>query len=187
MFRKIYKDLLNALLSELITCWQRQQPEKLLVESAFLISQKHCNVVKNYCWQHGFGDSNQEIYFFKHIHPQFAAKLIYYTIVYESLLSCPRDEADAAAFWLKEIERYRRFCEKNDEYIAYREELRTDEDDYYFLRKEQMITSPPKTFFMCCEDFTIWSAAAAGYIAEQQYKYFVEGKLLMGTQVVATC
>src|SRR5690242_6910072 len=104
-----YTKLLDLLLCELITCWQRPQPEKLLVESAFLITQKHCNDLKQVCWQHKFDSIGEEIYFFKTIHPQFAGRLMYYSIVYESLISCPTCNESSKAFWLKELDRYDRF------------------------------------------------------------------------------
>ena len=176
-----YTVLLNKLLSELISCWQRTQPEKILVESAFLITQKHCNNLKQECWQHKFTCNKEEIYFFKAIHPQFAGRTMYYSIVYESLLSCPPCPETAKAFWVKELDRYDRFCSRYDKLVGYLSENRTDEDERYFLIKagDRVTNVSEKIQFMCCNETTIWSTSAAMYFAENSYHQFVLSKVAL--------
>ena len=76
-----YTKLLDMLLSELITCWQRPIPEKLSLESDFLITQHHCSNLKHEYAQHKFTCDSEEIYFFKKVHPQFAGRMMYYSTV----------------------------------------------------------------------------------------------------------
>jgi hypothetical protein len=175
-----YTVLLNRLLSDLISCWQRPQPEKILVESAFLITQKHCNNLKQECWQHKFTSNKEEIYFFKTIHPQFAGRTMYYSIVYESLLSCPPCPEAAKAFWAKELDRYDRFCNKYDRVVGYLNENRTDEDERNFLIKagDRVTYVTEKAQFMCCDETTIWSTSAAVCFAEKSYHQFVLSRIL---------
>jgi hypothetical protein len=142
--------------------------------------------LQEYCCKHGFADEAEEIHFFKHVHPQFAGRMMYYSIVYESLLSCPASAGDAAInFWKQERERYDRFSRKYEDCVTYLASGNTDEDAYYFLRRNR--GDSLSTFFACCEDYTIWSTAAAAYLAEKSYREFVEGRLAeMEQDVMAT-
>ena len=173
-----YAKLLDTLLGELITCWQKPQCEKLLVESAFLITQKHCNSLKQFCWQHKFESDQEEIYFFKTIHPQFAGRMMYYSIMYESLMSCPSCEEAAKSFWQRELDRYHRFHARNENVIDYLDQQRADEDERYFLRRtgDRIIYVHEKVQFMCAEEITIWSTSAAIYFAEKSYHQYVLSK-----------
>lgn len=178
-----YSVLLSRLLSELIMCWQRPQPEMILVESAFLITQKHCNNLKQECWQHKFTCKQEEIYFFKAIHPQFAGRMMYYSILYESLLSCPDCHEAAKTFWGKELDRYDRFCNRYERVVEYLDENRTDQDERYFLMRGDRTTSvTEKTQFMCCSETAIWSASAAMCFAEKSYRQFVLSKIACSSE-----
>ena len=174
-----YTVLLDRLLSELITCWQRPQPEKILLESAFLITQKHCNNLKEECWQHKFKNASEEIYFFKIIQPHFAGRLMYYSIVYESLLSCPSCSDDSKAFWAKELDRYDRFCRRHESVVEYIDQDSSEYDERYFLRgsAENVGYAAEKPQFMCSHETTIWSTSAAMCFAEKSYHQFVLSKL----------
>lgn len=167
------------LLSELISCWQRPQSEELLLESAFLITQKHCNNLKQEYWQHKFANDAEEVYFFKIIHPQFAGRLMYYSIVYESVMSCPTCDDAASAFWLKELDRYDRFCVRHENIISYLSQQRTDEDKRYFMRNtgDRLQYVYEKAQFMCVEETTVWSTSAATFFAEKSYHQYVTAKV----------
>jgi hypothetical protein len=174
-----YPKLLQMLLSELIACWQRPQCEKLLIESAFLITQKHCNELKQAFWQHKFTDNTEEICFFKHIHPQFGGRMLYYSIVYESLLSCPSCCESTKIFWLKELDRYNRFRSHHENLVNYLDTNCTEDDERYFLRGtgDRIVHVHEKVQFMCTDEATIWSTSAAMYFAEKSYHQYVLSKV----------
>jgi hypothetical protein len=174
-----YVKLLDTLLSELIICWQRSQCEKLLVESAFLITQKHCTDLKQVCWQHKFANDQEEIDFFKSIHPQFAGRMMYYSIMYESLMSAPSFEEAAKTFWLRELDRFDRFHARHANVVEYLDQKCVDKDERYFLRRtgNRIIYVHEKVQFMCAEEITVWSTSAAMYFAEKSYHQYVLSKL----------
>ena len=178
MLNERYQQLLLRLLGELVSCWQRPQREELLVASAFLLTQKYCNELKNETWQHGFGGDAEEIHFFKHLLPQFSGRMMYYTMVYEAILSCPKMPDEVTAFWQKETARYERFCEKNHALVHYLDSGCTARDDYYFLRKnkENVIMPAEKHLFFCCDDYTIWSGPTSSYFAEKCYREFAHAR-----------
>jgi hypothetical protein len=178
-----YTKLLDCLLSDLITCWQRPQPEKILLESAFLITQKHCENLKQTCWEHKFINDKEEIFFFRKIHPQFAGRMMYYSIMYESILSCPCCAHDAKTFWVKELDRYDRFCDRHKAVVEYLDQNRAEEDELYFLRRtgDRIIYVHEKVPFMCAEETTLWSTSAAMYFAEKSYHQFVLSKIALSS------
>jgi hypothetical protein len=178
MLNERYQRQLILLLSELVTCWQRRQRDELRVAAAFLVSQKHCQDLKAEILCHGFACDESEIHFFKHLLPQFSGRLIYYTIVYEALLSCPKIAEEVAPYWQKETERYDRFCEKNAELVRYHMSESTEADAFYYLRrnKDQIIMHPQREFFSCCDDYTIWSGPTSYWFAEKSYRQFVDSK-----------
>jgi hypothetical protein len=179
-----YAKHLDILLGELITCWQRPQCENLRVESAFLITQKHCNELKQVCREHKFSNDDEEIYFFKTIHPQFAGRMMYYSIMYESLISCPSCDVAAKTFWLKELDRYDRFRARYGNVVDYFDQHRTDHDGRYFLRRtgDRIVLVHEKAQFMCAEETTIWSTSAAMYFAEKSYNQYVLSKIDYNSQ-----
>ena len=174
-----YTRLLNDLLTDLISCWQRPQCEKLLAESAFLITQKHCNDLKQVCWEHKFTNDKEEIHFFKTIHPQFAGRMMFYSMMYESLTSCPECDEAAKAFWLTELDRYKRFLARHENLVDYLDRQRTDADERYFLRGtgNRIVFVHEKATFMCAEETTIWSTSAAICFAEKSYHQYVLSKV----------
>lgn len=166
------------MLNDLITCWQRQQPERILLESAFLIAQKHCNTCRSHVWQFGFTDSKEEIYFFRTVQPQIAGRVMYYAILYESFLSCPNKREEEHAFWEKERERYMRFAAKNETFINYLTSGSTDLDHAYFMSKSHAPdASGDKFSFVCAERQTEWSMLAIKHFAELNYREYTEGKV----------
>jgi hypothetical protein len=151
----------------------------LRVAAAFLLAQKHCTALKADIWRHGFACDQSEIHFFKQLLPQFSGRMIYYTILYEALLSCPKNSEEVTPYWQKESERYDRFCTKNAELVRYHTGRSTEADTYFFLRKskDKIIMHPQKEFFSCCEDYTIWSGPTCSWFAEKSYRQFVESKV----------
>jgi hypothetical protein len=174
-----HKSLLRDMLAQLITCWQRKQPEKILLESAFMLTQRYCEEVKQLVWNTGFVSEMEEIDFYKNVQLQFSGRLLYYSIVYESVLSSPNDHEAASDFWEKELERHERFREKNESLVTYCDEERTDQDEYYFLRKHttDKILLREKLLFACYEEGTLWSVSVARYYAEKCYRLFVLSRM----------
>src|SRR4051794_569467 len=128
MTNRHFTVFLNAMLSELVCCWQRKSPELLRVEAAYMITMKHWNELKSECWQHSFKSTEEEIQFFKVIKPQFTGRIAYYSLLYETLLKLSNDHSDVMSFWESESRRLLSFIQANADFVTHMERGDTKKD-----------------------------------------------------------
>jgi hypothetical protein len=171
--------ILNELLTELIDCWQRRSTEILRLESAFLITKKYCEQIRNACWASDFSSDDEEIYFFRHIQPQFCGRLMYYSILYEALISAPAEKDLEADYWQKESQRLHRFTQKNQGFIDYLDSGAADRDAAYFLRSRYLQPSfmHGKIFQCGPDDITLQASVSCSLFAERNYHVYVQSRL----------
>lgn len=170
---------LNDLLMELVTCWQQPHVESDQVEAAFLVTKKYCETLKHRVWADGFSDESEEIYFFKNAQPEFTGRLMYYSIIYEALLSVPQNIADATEFWQQERLRFSRFIRKHVDFVQYMDGEESYFDEHYFLRRNKgPLLSAAAKIYECCEDHTSHNALAAQLFAEHKYYEYTRWKLI---------
>lgn len=65
--------------------------------------------IKEYVLKTGFKNTQEEIYFFKHIKPQFIAKLIYYNAVYKIESKKPNETKSAKKYINNELKKLKKF------------------------------------------------------------------------------
>lgn len=170
-----FHPFINAMLMELIYCWQSRTPELLRIETAIMIVRKHCERVRHNIFTSSFCGDEQEIHFFKNIQPQFTGRLCYYTILYEAHVSKPADKKHAVAFWTNEQLRYSRFMEKDKVYIKYLESGDCSDDSKYFLRRTNKHPRQlhSKLYGLDNELFTALDSLSSALFAEKMYHYYV--------------
>ena len=168
--------LVTAMLKDLIICWQSKTPELLKVETAIMITRKHCERLKNELFNHPFTSDDEEITFFKTIQPQFTAKLCYYTILYEALVSSP--DVEINLFWENERKRFHRFKKRHYSFIQYMESGNTVEDEIYFLRRTNRNAQHlhSKMYGLGPDLFTLNDHLASALLAEKMYFEYVSNK-----------
>ena len=171
-----FRPYINEMLIELIFCWQSRTPELLRVESAIMITRKHCDRVKNELFRHPFTCDEEELNFFKKIQPHFTGKLCYYTILYEALISSTNH--DAGDFWENEQNRYLRFKEKYADFFDYMESGSKVNDEMYFLRRSNVNaqTHHSKLYGLGPDLYTSHDHLASTLFAEKLYYNYVESK-----------
>jgi hypothetical protein len=173
-----FHPFINAMLMELIYCWQSRSGELLKIETAIMIMRKHCERLKHNIFTYPFCSDEQEICFFKHVQPHFTGRLCYYTLLYEAHVSAPRNKDDAADFWMKEQQRYNRFIEKDTVDINYLRSGSCEYDRKYFLRRTNKHPQRLHSILygLDRELFTALDALASALFAEEMYRYYVVNK-----------
>lgn len=168
--------MINILLTELIFCWQSRNSEQLKVESAIMITRKHCVALSDELFRKTFTSDEEEIFFFKKIEPNFIGKLRYYTILYEALIS---ESCSPHEYWSNEMKRYSRFREKNASFIEYLESGCTVNDDRYFLRRnnKEPIQLHQNLYGLGANLHTSHNHVASALFAEKLYNRYVSHKI----------
>ncbi|MBS1665728.1 MAG: RteC domain-containing protein [Bacteroidetes bacterium] len=131
-----YQEYYQQLLSAFHSHNEIDRPEMERIEACFKSSLdcwgKVCKLVR----QKGFSSEKEEIIFFKHVKPAFAAYIEYYTYRYHVLLFLPTEDLlERKRFWRWEEKRIERFYENNREFCRYMRDGETGRDAEYFLRK----------------------------------------------------
>jgi len=84
-------------------------------------------------------DEKAAIEFFRNTKPAFTSQIQYFTMLSEVQLFVPEDDDEKELYWTGELGRYRRFCNKNLEFVEYYHSGKKDMDRQYFTR----LTSEP--------------------------------------------
>jgi len=171
---------INGLLTDLIYCWQSKTTELLRIETAIMITRKHCEKIKHELFSHPFCSDEQEIDFFRNIQPNFTGRLCYYTILYEAHVSLPVKESEINYFWHNEQKRFYRFRDRNLAYIEYLESGNTNEDDKYFLMRMNRQPQPlhSRLYGLDPQFCTALDHLVSAHFAEKLYYYYVSAKNL---------
>lgn len=75
--------------------------------------------LKEYVLKTGFKNQQEEIHFFKHIKPQFIAKLIYYNSIYKIETKKPNGTKAIRKYLNEELNNLKRFFDNNLEFYKY--------------------------------------------------------------------
>lgn len=81
-------------------------------------------------------ENSEELFFLRHIRPQFIREVHYYEMVYFAALFVPEEKTEALPFWRRECERLKRFEKQYPDFCAYFRSGRTDEDERYYKTME---------------------------------------------------
>lgn len=109
--------------------------EILLIENCFKIALHYRNLIKGYADVHVFEQPAEEVNFFKHIKPLFAATVEYNILCYQAILFKPvHDRGELTQYWLQQVKRIDRFYNRNAEFYNYYTSNQTSRDELYFIR-----------------------------------------------------
>nr|WP_260402242.1 RteC domain-containing protein [Flavobacterium notoginsengisoli] len=136
--------------------------------------------VRSIVLKNGFKDINEEIYFFKHIKPQFVAKLIYYNSIYRISVNLPLNNLKKQKKYInKEIFYIRRFLTENLSFYGYFRNNEVKFDHEYFVRKEYSIDFPVEMYHLHIDnEFTTpLDYKLAKIISNDLLLVFLENKL----------
>ncbi|GGC50517.1 hypothetical protein GCM10011386_48370 [Parapedobacter defluvii] len=103
-------------------------------EKAVEFTLKKISELKNYVLNKGFENQKEEIHFFKHIKPQFIAKLIYYNSVYKIESKKPRETKTIKKYFRGELEKLKQYFDHNLEFYKYYRTNNTFLDEKIFVR-----------------------------------------------------
>ena len=111
----------------------------------------------------GFPSQQDEIYFFKHVKPQFFSKLIYYGRLFNIESKRPRGSNAAQIKYLKnQIKKLQLFFNDNLEFYNYYRRGAISLDEQYFVRGKRDLRLPLESFhflidvrFSTCQDGTV--------------------------------
>ncbi|MDX4973894.1 RteC domain-containing protein [Myroides odoratimimus] len=135
--------------------------------------------LKKFAIKNGFKNIDEEIYFFKHIKPQFMAKLIYYNAIYKIETRKPNDKKAIRKYLNKELSKLKRFFDNNLEFYKYYRTNNTFIDDKLFVRgKYDIKLSLDTVYFETDHRFsTSHDYKAAKIIANDLIQIYIEDQL----------
>jgi hypothetical protein len=118
-------------------CKDKNFDEEKEVECCFQICTKYWNQLREELSVQQFKTEKQEIDFFKNIKPLFTSEIEYFNLVYHSLLFKPSfDHDEIVKFWTRELQRFEKFTETNQEFYKYSLNKETHLDKYFYLRHD---------------------------------------------------
>jgi hypothetical protein len=123
------------MLQDIERCMQLELPERENAESCFWIANNYWDKLKEVMKRKPFRDESEEIEFFRNVKPQFTCYIEYFVILSEALMFIPAERLCAVDYWEDELKRFKRFCDKNYEFVIYYESGKRYHDSIYFLRK----------------------------------------------------
>jgi hypothetical protein len=131
-----YEQLYEEMIAEISWCRQVPMPEPEIVASCFWVAKNYWEQVKRKIEikARPFKSEAQEIIFFRNIKPKFTAQIQYFATLSEALLFVPSEKEDQVAYWQKEMERYKWFCDKHKEFVDYYESGSCHLDNIYFIK-----------------------------------------------------
>lgn len=150
-----------------------------MVESCFWIASKYWELLKKNIDKSFFEYEGKEINFFRNIKPKFTSQIQFYTMLAEVMLFVPEESDLQLLFWKNEQKRYRRFCERNKEFVEYYESRSFYLDSIYFIRvKPDWV--PPQQLASYDSDKKFCSShdhLVRGLLAHKLYFEYVKEKL----------
>lgn len=179
-FNRLYEDMM----SDAKRLLRKELPELERVECCYRITESYWAQVKELCKEMKFADQNEEIEFFKDIKPKFTSQIEYFLILYEALLMVSKNFSEfstqeALLFWENETKRYKRFYEKNEEFIMYYENDERNLDSQYFVRtnKNPGITANVRVYDMNSNLYSLHGQLLTTWLANKMYYEYVLKKL----------
>lgn len=116
-------------------------------EKGIAYTEKCINDLRKRVLVKGFFSKAEEIYFFKHIKPQFFSKLIYYLKLYNIESNRPVNGTKFQIKYLRQqIAELQLFFNENLEFYYYYRRGATSLDEYYFIRGKSNLRSPTLYF-----------------------------------------
>ena len=175
-----YQQLYKEMLTEIERCMQTDLSEMERVENCYWTADDYWEKLKELIKQSGFKSKEDEINFFKNIKPQFTSYIEYFLVLSEALLFALEEEKEAIDFWKKQGERFRRFCEKNEDFVSYYKKGLKMHDEIFFLRRNsdrEYRWFTAHVYDMDPGYFTSKDHLARSYLAFKMFNKYVKEKL----------
>lgn len=129
--------------------------------------------------ERGFKNMDEEIYFFKHIKPQFVSKLIYYNSIYKIETKKPYGEKSIKKYIREELAKLKQYFDNNLEFYRYYRTNNTFLDEKIFVRGKYDIKLNLYTYFFETDHSfsTSHDYKVAKIIANDQIQIYLEDQL----------
>lgn len=178
--KKEYEPLYRDLLQDIERSMNLELPEKERAENCFWIANNYWGKLKELLRDRSFKDESDEIDFFRNVKPQFIHYIEYFVILTEALMFAPEESHSGIIYWDGEMKRFKRFCEKNNEFVTYYESGQRYKDSLFFLRKSsgdvKHVPSAP-SYDVDADYCTSHDGFVRSYLAQKKYYDYVKKKL----------
>ncbi len=174
-----YKKTFNELENQINELLFEQENQLTAYEKVIEIILHKIAKLKEYVLKTGFKNKQEEIHFFKHIKPQFIAKLIYYNAVYKIESKKPNETKSAKKFFETELKKLKKFFDNNLEFYKYYRTNNTFIDDQLFVRGKYDIKLNLDTFYFETDHSfsTIGDYKAGKILANDLIQVYLEDQL----------
>ena len=148
------------------------------MEDCFWIACQYWNKLKELIRIEPFSGETEEINFFKNIKPKFTCYIEYFVILNEALLFIQENVPDKITHWEQEANRYKRFCDRNRNFIRYFEGRGRDLDSNYFLeRNNRQSALPQERIYDDGDCRSSHDSIVRSFLANKMYNDYVKVKL----------
>lgn len=175
-----YQLLHQDMLQDIDRCMQLGLPEIERAESSFWISSNYWENLKEQMQVRTFKDDDEEIDFFRNVKPEFTSWMEYFVILSGALLFVPVEKLDAINYWEEESTKFKRFCNKNNQFISYYENNDQHMDSNYFLRKgaegRALVLNPP-VYDIDTTFCTTHDPLVRAYLAQKKFHGYVHKRI----------
>lgn len=114
-----YKKVFNELENQINELLFEQENQLTTYEQVIEVILQKMTKLKEYVLKTGSKNTQEEIYFFKHIKPQFIAKLIYYNAAYKIESKKPNKTKSGKKYINNELKKLKKFFDNNLEFYKY--------------------------------------------------------------------
>ena len=174
-----FRNLHNDMLKDLEKAMKLELPERGKVESCFWIAHNYWNKLKEFLNRRSFKDDHDEIEFFRNVKPRFTSYIEYMVLLSQALTCIPTEKDAEISYWKEEVERFKRFQQRNLEFVIYYECKRRHYDSIYFLRKNNKATAiiPAPVYDADPEFCTSHDCMIRAFLAYRMYSKYARKKL----------
>jgi hypothetical protein len=137
------EQLYQTMMVDILHCRQKSLDTNTETECCFQISNNYWAKLRREISKFDFTDSQDEIFFFKHIKPLFTSEIEYYGLLHHAQLfkSGTNDPGKLQEFWKRESKRLMRFRDENEDFYNYYKRGDTDYDETWFLRSNSDLSN----------------------------------------------
>lgn len=170
------EQLYQSLVKDIDECRQKYPCLQKQIEHSFVICNRYLAIVCQEVESYIFKTSADEIYFFRHLKPLFAAEVEYYSLFYHAQLfkAGVSDPVKIEQFWIREATRLEKFIAENRDFYEYYKEGRTDKDAKYFTRTNLHNSPVPE---LNAKLNTIYDPLVSTLLAVERYHEYVQTEL----------
>jgi hypothetical protein len=167
----------GQMLTDIWLCRQKQLEKIEEVECCFQIAEKYRVRLIEMVSAYEFECTDEEIYFFKKVKPQFTAEIEYLGLCnYVELFKTgvkDDDTSELEKFYKKELQRIEKFGHENPVFYQYVKERKADMDKEWFTREERNHEKPE----LKTRSSSLYDHLMGSYLALEKYTAFIKTEL----------